>query len=161
MDIGLNHRGIHAPGFSVSGGGSTSGSRHDCSLPPAAPTGIGAVVHAGAAVVRQSGLVKLGHVALDGTKLKANASKHKAMSYERMEEKEKQLKAEMEKLLAQAAETDAVEDALYGKGKRGDELPAELARREPIEENCGSQSGAGARGTGGCRGRKEGRRRET
>jgi transposase len=78
----------------------------------------------------QAGLVKLGHVAIDGTKLKANASKHKAMSYERMEEKERQLKAEVEKLLAQAAEADAAEDGLYGKGKRGDELPAELARRE-------------------------------
>lgn len=78
----------------------------------------------------KAGLVKLGHVAVDGTKLKANASKHKAMSYDRMEEKEKQLKAEVEKLLAQAAETDALEDDLYGKGKRGDELPAELARRE-------------------------------
>jgi transposase len=78
----------------------------------------------------KAGLVKLGHVAIDGTKLQANASKHKAMSYERMEEKEKQLKAEVEKLLAQAAETDAAEDQLYGKGKRGDELPAELARRE-------------------------------
>jgi transposase len=78
----------------------------------------------------KAGLVKLGQVAIDGTKLQANASKHKAMSYERMEAKEKQLKAEVEKLLAQAAETDAVEDALYGKGQRGDELPAELARRE-------------------------------
>lgn len=78
----------------------------------------------------KAGLVKLGHVAIDGTKLQANASKHKAMSYERMEEKEKQLRAEVEKLLAQAAETDAAEDALYGKGRRGDELPAELARRE-------------------------------
>jgi transposase len=78
----------------------------------------------------KAGLVKLGHVAIDGTKLQGNASKHKAMSYERMEEKEKQLKAEVEKLLTQAAATDAAEDALYGKGKRGDELPAELARRE-------------------------------
>ncbi len=59
----------------------------------------------------KAGLVKLGHVAIDGTKLQANASKHKAMSYERMEEKEKQLKAEVERLLAQAAETDAAEDA--------------------------------------------------
>jgi hypothetical protein len=74
-------------------------------------------------------LVKLGHVAIDGTKLKANASKHKAMSYERMVEKEKQLRKEVEKLLAQAAQADADEDAQYGKGKRGDELPAELARR--------------------------------
>ncbi len=78
----------------------------------------------------KAGLVKLGHVAVDGTKIQANASKHKAMSYERMEEKERQLKAEVEKLLAQAAETDAAEDALYGTGRRGDELPAELARRE-------------------------------
>ena len=78
----------------------------------------------------KAGLVKLGHVAIDGTKLKANASKHKAMSYERMGEKEKQLREEVEKLLAQAAQTDAAEDAQYGKGNRGDELPAELARRE-------------------------------
>ena len=78
----------------------------------------------------KAGLVKLGHVAIDGTKVQANASKHKAMSYDRMEEQEKQLKAEVEKLLAQAAETDAAEDALYGKGNRGDELTGELARRE-------------------------------
>lgn len=81
-------------------------------------------------ICSKTGLVKLGHVAIDGTKQQANASKHKAMSYDRMDEKENQLKAEMEKLLAQAAETDATEDALYGKGKRGDELPSELARRE-------------------------------
>jgi transposase len=78
----------------------------------------------------KAGLVKLGHVAIDGTKQQANASKHKAMSYDRMDEKAEQLKAEVEKLLAQAAETDAAEDALYGKGKRGDELPGELARCE-------------------------------
>ena len=78
----------------------------------------------------KAGLVKLGHVAIDGSKQQANASKHKAMSYDRMDEKAAQLKAEVEKLLAQAAETDAAEDRLYGKGKRGDELPAELARRE-------------------------------
>ena len=78
----------------------------------------------------KAGLIKLGHVAIDGTKLKANASKHKAMSYGRMVEKEKQLKEEVDKLLAQAEQTDAEEDAQYGKGKRGDELPAELERRE-------------------------------
>jgi transposase len=78
----------------------------------------------------KAGLVKLGHVAIDGTKLKANASKHKAMSYERMVEKEKQLREEVDKLLAQAAQADAAEDAKFGKGNRGDELPAELARRE-------------------------------
>jgi transposase len=78
----------------------------------------------------KAGLVKLGHVAIDGSKLQANASKHKAMSYNRMEEKEKQLRAEVEKLLAQAEETDAAEDALYGKGNRGDDLTGEMARRE-------------------------------
>ncbi len=78
----------------------------------------------------KAGLVKLGHVAIDGTKLQANANKHKAMSYERMNEKEKALKEEVEKHLEEAARTDAKEDAKYGQGKRGDELPAELARRE-------------------------------
>jgi transposase len=78
----------------------------------------------------RAGLVKLGHVAIDGSKLRANASKHKAMSYDRMCEKEEQLRAEVERLLKGAAETDAAEDKRYGKGVRGDELPAELARRE-------------------------------
>jgi transposase len=78
----------------------------------------------------KAGLVKLGHVAIDGSKIKANASKHRAMSYGRMGETEAGLKAEIEALLAQAEATDAAEDAQYGKGGRGDELPAELARRE-------------------------------
>jgi transposase len=79
---------------------------------------------------QQAGLVKLGHVALDGTKVKANASKHKAMSYARMEEREQKLAEEVQALLAEAARVDAEEDGTYGKGKRGDELPVELARRE-------------------------------
>ncbi|MGO8816033.1 MAG: IS1182 family transposase [Terriglobia bacterium] len=79
---------------------------------------------------QRAGLVKLGHVALDGTKIKASASKHKAMSYERMEKGEKELAAEVQALLAAAARVDAEEDGKYGKGKRGDELPKELARRE-------------------------------
>jgi transposase len=78
----------------------------------------------------KAGLVKLGHVAVDGTKIRANASKHKAMSYGRMGETEKRLEAEMIALLAEAQRIDDAEDALYGKGTRGDELPAELARRE-------------------------------
>ena len=77
-----------------------------------------------------TGLVKLGHVALDGTKIKANASKHKAMSYARMEETERRLEAEVRALLEQAQQVDAAEDAQYGRERRGDELPAELARRE-------------------------------
>jgi hypothetical protein len=78
----------------------------------------------------KAGLVKLGHVAIDGTKIKANASKHKAMSYERMNETEQRLRQEVEELLRSAAAVDEAEDAQYGKGRRGDELPAELARRE-------------------------------
>ena len=79
---------------------------------------------------QEAGLVKLGHVALDGTKIKANASKHKAMSYARMCAAEQALAQEMADLLAQAQAMDADEDARYGAGRRGDELPAELARRE-------------------------------
>ncbi len=76
------------------------------------------------------GLVKLGHVALDGTKVRANASRHKAMSYKRMKEKEAQLAAEVAELLRRAQEVDDEEDRRYGQDKRGDELPEELAFRE-------------------------------
>ena len=81
-------------------------------------------------IALEAGAMKVGRVALDGTKVKANASKHKAMSHDRMLEKEKQLKAEVQQLLEQAERTDAEEDARHGKDRRGDELPAELARRE-------------------------------
>jgi transposase len=79
---------------------------------------------------REAGLVKLGHIAIDGSKIGANASKHKAMSYERMSEAERKLEEEVQRLLEEAERTDAEEDARFGKGKRGDELPEELARRE-------------------------------
>ena len=78
---------------------------------------------------QKAGLVSLGHVALDGTKLKANASRHKAMSHERMLKSERQLEAEMRALLRKAELIDAQEDGKYGKGRRGDELPEELQRR--------------------------------
>jgi transposase len=81
-------------------------------------------------IALEAGAMKVGRVALDGTKVKANASKHKAMSYDRMQEKEKQLKAEVKQLLEQAEAADAEEDARYGKERRGDDLPAELERRE-------------------------------
>ena len=82
------------------------------------------------AFCQRSGLVKLGHVALDGTKVRANASRHKAMSYRRMKEKEAQLAAEVAELLRRAQEVDDEEDRRYGQDKRGDELPEELAFRE-------------------------------
>jgi transposase len=79
---------------------------------------------------REAGLVKLGHVALDGTKVRANASKHKAMSYGRMKKKRAELEAEVKELMAKAEAVDADEDAKYGRGKRGDELPEELRFRK-------------------------------
>jgi len=72
------------------------------------------------------GLVELGHVSLDGTKVRANASKHKAMSYGRMEKKAEELEAEVKRLLEQAQAVDDDEDSRYGKSRRGDELPDEL-----------------------------------
>jgi transposase len=72
---------------------------------------------------RQAGLVKLGHVALDGTKIKANASKHKAMSYGRMARAEAELAAEVAGWLERAERQDAADDAGYGADQRGDELP--------------------------------------
>jgi len=81
------------------------------------------------AMALECGAIKLGRVSLDGTKLKANASKHKAMSYGRMKEKQQQLKEEVKQLLEQAAAADEQEDRQYG-SKRGNELPEELRRRE-------------------------------
>ena len=79
---------------------------------------------------QKAGLVKLGHVSLDGTKVRANASKHKAMSYGRMEKKVVELETEVARLLKRAESIDTEEDGLYGKGKRGVELPDELRYKE-------------------------------
>ena len=76
---------------------------------------------------RESGLLKVGRLALDGTKIKANASRHKAISYDRMQAEEKRLQAEIDELLKQAQVAD---DAELGRDHRGDELPTELSRRE-------------------------------
>jgi transposase len=81
-------------------------------------------------IALQAGTRKLGRVVLDGSKVKANASKHKAMSYGRMQEEEKRLKDEVKRLLKQADATDEEEDRRYGRDQTGEELPAELARRE-------------------------------
>ena len=81
-------------------------------------------------LARELGAPRVGRVALDGSKIKANASKHKAMSYGRMREKQRQLRAEVNQLLDQAEAADAAEDAEYGPDRRGDQLPAELQRRE-------------------------------
>jgi len=81
-------------------------------------------------IAQKAGLVKLGHVALDGTKIKANASKHKAMSYGRMKAKEADLKKEVDELLKKAYKSDKEEDKALGKTTGDDELPEELAFRE-------------------------------
>jgi transposase len=100
-------------------------------------------------LAEKAGLVKLGHVALDGTKIKANASKHKAMSYERMKKREAELAAEVDRWLKAAEAADAEEDKLYG-SQRGDEMPdlggqqAEAAGQDPRR-----QGRVGGRGESG------------
>ena len=79
---------------------------------------------------QRAGLVSLGQVALDGTKIRANASKHKAMSHERMLKSERQLEAEMRALMRKAEILDAQDDRRYGKGNRGSELPEELRHKQ-------------------------------
>ena len=89
-------------------------------------------------LAKQMGLVKLGYVALDGTKVKANASKHKAMSYDRMSNRLDELRTEVRELLKRAQATDDCEDKQHGKGRRGDAIPKELrfkqSRINKIEE---------------------------
>jgi transposase len=81
-------------------------------------------------LAREAGALSVGRVAIDGSKVRANASKHKAMSYGRMVEKERQLAQEVHHWLTQAEATDAQEDAQHGRDRRGDELPEDLRRRE-------------------------------
>jgi transposase len=78
------------------------------------------------ALCRDAGMVKLGHVALDGTKMPANASKHAAMSYKRMKEAEPQLAKQVQEWLDAAEHGDEKDDAIHGEGKRGDEMPAHI-----------------------------------
>ena len=81
-------------------------------------------------VAREAGVLRMGTVAVDGTKVKASASKRKAMSYGRMKQDQERLKSEIEELTSRAARVDAEEDAQYGPDNTGDELPEELQRRE-------------------------------
>ena len=91
---------------------------------------LAALFEQGLRLCRRAGLVQLGRVAIDGTKIKANASKHKAMSYGRMQEKEATLRQEVAELLRRAEQADRDDDQRCGPAQRGDALPAELARRE-------------------------------
>jgi transposase len=81
-------------------------------------------------ICQKAGMVKLGLVALDGTKIQGNASKHKAMSYDHMLKSELQLQGEIDDLLARANDVDHKEDERFGAGQREEDLPAELQRRE-------------------------------
>jgi transposase/IS5 family transposase len=122
-------------------------------------------------ICKKAGLVRLGHVALDGTKIKANASKHKAMSYSRMVEEEQRLKAEIAELLQKAEEADQAEDDRFGPHRRGDELPEELRFRErrlakiqeakaALEAEARLRAGAEPPEEPGPKGPKGGRRRK-
>src|SRR5579875_679577 len=88
-------------------------------------------------VALEMGAVKLGRVALDGSKIKANASKHKAMSYDRMVEQERAIRKQVKEMLARAEAADAEEDRRYGKDRAGDELPKELQRPEAMIADSG------------------------
>ena len=81
-------------------------------------------------LAREMGLVRMGRLSIDGTRVRANASRRKAMSYGRMREREQQLSKEIDQLLEQAQQQDGEEDERYGEDRRGDELPEELRRRE-------------------------------
>ena len=89
-------------------------------------------------IAQEAGVLKVGRIALDGTKIEANASKHKAMSYARMPDRQAALEAEIGRLLAEAEALDRAEDQRYGRGRRGDELPAALqdpgTRRQRLRE---------------------------
>ena len=111
-------------------------------------------------LAEKAGLVKLGHVALDGTKIKANASKHKAMSYERMKKREAELQAEVDRWLEAAEAADEQEDKLYG-DKRGDEMPDWVANKQKrLGEDPRGQGGAGGRGQSCRRSEERSRTRE-
>ena len=113
-------------------------------------------------VAREMGVVRFGTLSVDGTKVRANASKRKAMSYGRMLKEEARLKEEIRRLLARAGAVDAEEDERYGEQMRGDEWPAELKRREKrlaAIEQAKARLEAAQRAADDARGRKPGQDR--
>ena len=108
---------------------------------------LGGLFHQILRLCQEAGLVQLGHVALDGTKLKASASKHKANSYAGLEKNEERLVAEIEELLQQAEATDDEEDARYGRDRTGEELPDGLRKKgERLQANSACQGRPRSRG---------------
>lgn len=116
--------------FRVLGGGSFPAHRTICDFRHDHLEAFGRLFVQVVQLAREAGLVKLGTLGVDGSKVKANASKHKAMSYGRMLREEARLQREIAELLGRAEALDAEEDRLYGEDRRGDELPKELHRRE-------------------------------
>ena len=105
---------------------------------------------------RDAGMVRRGHLSLDGSKYRANASKHKAMSYGRIQEVKPQLETEVRELIRRAAAVDEAEDAEHSPNQRGDEQPEELRRREGrLGEDSGGEASLGGAGQepgiGACR----------
>jgi transposase len=114
-------------------------------------------------IAREAGVVQLGALAVDGSKVKASASKHKAMSYGRMRDEERRVREQIAALTAEAAAVDAAEDAAHGPDVRGDELPAELQRREERlakDRSCQSATRSAPSGRGSPEGAHAGRRAE-
>ncbi len=103
---------------------------------------------------QRAGMVRLGKVALDGTKLRANASRHKAMSYKRMVEQEAELEAEIDAMLAEAERQDAAEDERFGPDGRDNDLPEELNRRVDRLSRSGRRSRRWRRRRAGLRTRR-------
>ena len=99
-------------------------------------------------VARELGVANFGKLSVDATKVRANASKRKAMSYGRMVEEERRLAAEIDGLLSHAGEVDAAEDERHGEANRGDELPAELRRREAGRRRSGRRRRVSRRRSG-------------
>ena len=100
------------------------------------------------ALCASAGLVSLGRVALDGTKLRASASRHKAMSHERLGPRIDEIAAQVAAMLAEAEAVDRAEDAAFGEDPRGDELPRELATREADRQNAGAKKAIEAEARG-------------
>ena len=107
-------------------------------------------------LAREMGMVGLGRLGIDGTKVRANASRRKAMSYGRMRERERQLKEEIDQLLAKAQQQDGEEDERYGEDRRGDELPQELRRDRLAAIEAAKQRLEAAQPADDERGRKPG-----
>jgi len=127
---GIEKRCVEDVAFRYLGAGSAPDYRSVARFRRRPSGGVGGMFEQALQLWRKAGLAKLGRVALDGSKLRANASRHRAMSYGRMEEREASLAAEVEQMLAEAERIDQEEDERLGKDNRGADLQGELARRE-------------------------------